>query len=323
MPPAYADEHDPTMEPGHFLGERWYLRIMTSRPTRVLLATCAVAALLLLGAGGAACWAHDFLLEPDHFHADPGAIVTMRFFLGHGSERQERGRSGDHIQRFVCVTPDGVAHVPGNSDGAGGALRLEEPGVYMFAYQSRPAVSAVAPAAFRTFLKEAGLEGHEADRAVAARGLMPVRIRTVRCAKSLVRVGTSVRGDAGASAGLALELAPQTKPAAMVPGVLAAFKATKGGQSLVGALVVAALRDSPSTRVAARTDSLGRVHLRIVKPGAWVVMCSTVQRSASRKLADWDVHSASLTFDVARPAAASADESATPKGAEPKAKVSK
>ena len=61
--------------------------------------------LMLLAATPAA--AHDFWIQPAHFHLDTPGATTLTLQVGHGAEHQRSQIRAGPITRFDAIGPDG------------------------------------------------------------------------------------------------------------------------------------------------------------------------------------------------------------------------
>ena len=116
---------------------------------------------------------------------------------------------------------------------------------------------------------------------------MRAREQFSRCAKSL-RGGTGDR-----PLGFPLELLAERNPHEL-GGALLPIRLTYENRPLPGALVVAINRLRPTEKVTARTDKDGRVRLRIMGDGMWMVKAVHMVPAE----AEWASYWASLTFGL-------------------------
>jgi uncharacterized GH25 family protein len=267
--------------------------------------TVLLLALALLPA--AACWAHDFWIDPSSFHPAPGQRVTVRLRVGQHFRGDPVPRDPALLQRFAVVGPGGaetpVPGVPG-AEPAGFAT-LTAPGLSLIVYTGGRSPVSLDGAKFETYLAEEGLEAVRAARAKKGQTAAPVKEVFSRDAKAFLAVGGKSGAGFDRVLGLTLELIPEKDPAALAPGAELPVRLLYRGKPLAGALVAALPRDQPreqpDAKVTARTDAAGRARLRLERPGVWLVKAVHMVPAPADAQADWESFWASLTFETAKP----------------------
>ena len=126
----------------------------------------------------------------------------------------------------------------------------------------------------------------------------PVKEIYSRCAKSLVAVGSGVGPGYNRTLGLPLELVPEVNPYTLKKGGELPVRLYYGGKPLAGTLVMALRKERSEPRLSARSDSQGRVRLRLDRPGVWLVKAVHMVPAPKETGADWESFWASLTFEV-------------------------
>jgi uncharacterized GH25 family protein len=265
-------------------------------------------ALLLVVVSIPAARAHDFWIEPSTFIPAPGQRVAVRLRVGQELRGDPVPRELGLLQRFVMVGPGGEGPVPGlpNTDPAGFAA-FESPGLYTVVYDSGRHPLELDAAKFEQYLRQEGLE-KIADLRVR-RGQTAAGAKEVfsRCAKSLIAASATgavnVAGNAGGSRydrplGQRLELVPEKNPYTLTGGGELPVRLLYEGKPLAGALVVALPKDRQAAPVSARSDSRGRVRLKLDHPGFWLVKAVHMIPAPPDAGADWESFWASLTFGV-------------------------
>jgi uncharacterized GH25 family protein len=143
-----------------------------------------------------------------------------------------------------------------------------------------------------------GLEAISAQRAKRGQTGEPVKEVYSRCAKSLVAVGGGAGAGFDRALGLPLELVPEVNPYTLKGGGELPVRLLYQGKPLAGALVMALQKDRPEPKLTARSDSKGRVKLRLDRPGVWLVKAVHMVPVARETGADWESFWASLTFEM-------------------------
>lgn len=259
-------------------------------------------ALLLVALSAPAVRGHDFWIEPSAFTPAPGQRVAVQLKVGEHFRGDPVPRSPERIERFAAVGPAGETPVAGTPNGEpAGFVAFAGPGLHLLVYDSNHASVELEAEKFEQYLREEGLEAVSGLRAKRGQTGVPVKEVYSRCAKSLVAVGSGAGPGYDRKLGLPLELVPEANPYKLKQRGELPVRLYYGGKPLAGALVVALQKDRPEPRLSARSDSQGRVRLRLDRPGVWLVkavhMVPAV--SAARETgADWESFWASLTFEV-------------------------
>ena len=267
--------------------------------------------------------AHDFWIEPSTFRPAIGRNITASLRVGQDFVGDAIPRSAQLMEAFVVHDSAGQRTIDGfeNQDPAG-ILRINQPGLAIIGYRSKPYPLELATDKFEQFLKTEGLERISALRARRGESQKPDRERFFRYAKALVVAGSppspasgrgisreilrpAKRGEGGAKRRMRgmqfsealryrYELIPETNPMASSP---LRIRVVFEGKPLANALVTAIHRDDPAARVSARSDASGRVILPLPKNGVWLVKSVQMISAPAGSNADWESLWASLTFE--------------------------
>jgi hypothetical protein len=256
-----------------------------------------VAALAL---SHATLFAHDMWIEPMTFAPEPGEIVGVRLRVGQDLLGDPLSRDPALVKQFVVEDAAGRKPVVGR-DGAdpAGFVRAAVPGMLVIGYSSNPSSVDLAADKFNQYVKEEGLDLVAAER--ARRHAMDTAVHELfsRCAKSLVLSGSPSEAQGDRRLGFTLELVAERNPYMLRVGQELPVRLTYGDRPLAGALVVAMNRANPAEKVSARTDSDGRVHLRLRPGGMWLIKAVHMVPAPAGTNADWASFWASLTFGPA------------------------
>ena len=258
----------------------------------------ALAAALLLPP--VAALAHDFWIEPSTFRPSVGSTVAVSLRVGERFQGDAVGRSSQRIVRFVLRSPGGERPIPGEEGGdPAGQAAASEPGLLTIGYRSNNARVELPAEKFEQYLREEGLERVIALRARRGESAKPSRERYSRCAKSLIAAGDATAGT-DTPLGFTFEIVSDRNPYAARAGEALPFRILLRGKPAAGVLVTALPREAPDSRVTARSDSRGRVALRLPAPGVWMVKAVHMEAVAAQD-ADWESLWASLTFELPGP----------------------
>jgi len=243
--------------------------------------------------------AHDMWIEPSSFVPETGKVVGLRLRVGQDFLGDPIPRDPELIDQFISVDSSGRKPVYGR-DGTdpAGLVRVTDPGVVVFGYQSRPKPIVLPATTFNQYLKEEGLDAIAELRERRHQTSSDAREVFERCAKSLVRYGTPADAQADRVLGLTLELVAERNPYTLHAGQDLPVSLTYQGLPLPGALVVAMNRAKPMAKIMARTDSKGRVTFRLPEDGVWLIKAVHMIPAPDGTNADWASFWGSLTFEL-------------------------
>ena len=249
------------------------------------LAVPVVAAIAL---SRAPLFAHDMWIVPTTFSPEPGEIVG-----------DPLPRDPALVNQFVVEDAAGRKPVYGrNGADPAGLLRVAMPGLLVIGYRSNPSAIELAADKFNQYVKEEGLDAVAALRARRHETGAIAHELFSRCAKSLVLSGSPIEAQGDRRLGFPLELVAERNPYAVRAGQDLPVRLTYENRPLAGALVVAMNRLSPSERLAARTDSDGRVRFRLRPGGMWLIKAVHMIPAPAGTSAEWASFWASLTFEL-------------------------
>ncbi len=268
-------------------------------------AATGAAIALALGLGGPAT-AHDFWIQPDVFHLEPGRSTPMTLQVGHGAERQRSLIPLGRILRFSAKGTDSTSvdlrpNLRLGGERADGIIRLPAPGAYVLVLETdNRARSRLSADRFDAYAREEGLT--PAVEALArGRGTAPeVSERYSRVAKSVVQVGVMGAQTAATQVlGLSLEIVPEVSPYAEPRPQTLSVRAYREGRLLPGALVKLTDLQHDNAPLAARvTDAAGRASFPMPGPGAWRLSLVWTAPLAPADDADFETVFSSLSFGV-------------------------
>lgn len=243
--------------------------------------------------------AHDMWIEPTTFFPALGQIVGARLRVGQDLLGDPLPRSTELINQFVVEDSGGRKPLVGRdgSDPAG-YLRVAAPGLLVVGYFSNPSPVELTPEKFNQYLKEEGLDAIAALRARRNETGAKAHELFTRCAKSLVLSGPAAATQGDRPLGFTLELVAERNPYTLRAGEDLPVRLTYQNRPLAGALVIAMNRLNPSEKLSARTDSTGRVRLRLHPGGMWLVKAVHMLPAPAGANAEWVSFWASLTFEL-------------------------
>lgn len=256
--------------------------------------------MLLSMVTGQVAFGHDFWIEPSSFRPEIASSVRLMLRVGEDFSGRPVPRRQDRIERFVLSGPAGERTIAGiESRDPAGFARIDAPGAYVAAYQSRRSPITLPGSRFEKYLAAEGLDAVlEARR---RRGDSDAEGREVfsRCAKTVLRVAGSEPVDSDpALIGCPFELILEAGSEAPAAGRTVAVRAFYRGQPVEGAKIVALARSASGRHIAVQSDATGAAEFRIDKAGPWLVKAVHMVEAPSDIDADWESFWASVTFEA-------------------------
>jgi len=244
-------------------------------------------------------FAHDLWIEPSSFRPEVGERVTVALRVGQNLSGEPMPRIPQLIERFLLKGKTREIPVIGRSgaDPAGMTV-VGEPGLQWIGYQSRPYPVTLEAQKFEAYLKDEGLERIIAERKRKGQAATPGRERFYRCAKALLDVPGGEAATPSEPLGFTLELVPRKNPYALRAGDALPLALTFHGKPIANVLVVAMRKEAPTQTVHARTDAAGRVSLRLIDEGFWLIKAVHMEAAPPDAGVDWESWWASMTFDL-------------------------
>jgi hypothetical protein len=270
--------------------------------------------------GSSVTLAHEFWLQPASFQVATGTAVPMRLLVGENFSGKAWARPTRRVQRFVRFGPTNWADSTDLrpallADSLAPAVRYTAPGTHLLALTSQLAYLELPATEFTAYLREEGLG--EALRQRQEGGVAttkPGREAYRRCAKTLVLATQGAHLSPAAAdttfrrvLGLPLELVPEQNPYRLRSGAALTVRVLRQGQPVPGALVrvwqvapgLAKQSKIPTvSSFTTRANSQGRVLLRVVGPGPYLLATVSIENASPTLTvrADWLSTWASLTF---------------------------
>ena len=279
-----------------------------------------VAFVTLVGGGllAAEASAHDFWIIPSGFQIGQGETLEV---LGQTSTRFPSSLSAVATPRVADARIVGAA----------GSTRITElshrgtslvlrgrptaPGQYLVAVSLTPAPARSHAAVFRRWLELEGAPGEAArlEREGAFQGSDSVTRRTLKTAKTIAQVGSGGPRMFGQPAGQPLEFILDADPASLRVGDTLAVRMVYNGRPVARGEAHAGGADWPIAEgaqvpepqdVHLTATEQGVLRLPITRGGVWNVRGIHVTPGASGTPREWDVHWATLVFQVGGASAA-------------------
>lgn len=244
---------------------------------------------------------HELWLLPEQFEVEPGA--STRLFLSVGEqfvgERVGLARTGVAALRRHSKGRSTDLHslLPSSGTAADVRVQLPQAGWHLFALDSEPSEIVLGADKFHAYLRDEGLETIVAQRTAAGLALAPARERYRRNVKTLVQAGPAADAGWASITGQRLELVLLANPYQLGPGAPLGVQILFDGRPLAAALIKCWYRSEGRTQVLlARSDSDGRVSVRLPQAGVWMVSAVHMIAAIDSPAYDWDSFWANLSF---------------------------
>jgi hypothetical protein len=243
--------------------------------------------------------AHDFWIEPASFRPAVGTDVPLKLYVGEHFKGDSLIYLPARIERFALLGPGGeraLTAIPGDDPAA--RFRPDRAGLYTVIYRStNDSVRFDTAEEFERYLDKEGLERVRQLNDYRTRlAHRPIRERFSRCAKALIAAGAAGAG-ADRPTGMRLELIAERNPYAQGHGDRVPVRLLYDGRPLAGALITAFNKTAPLAKIRLRTDSHGRVTLRLPRGGTWLVTAVHLLPAPGGD-AEWESLWASLSFEL-------------------------
>ena len=243
--------------------------------------------------------AHDMWIEPTTFSPEPGQVVSIRLRVGQDLLGDPMRLDPTLVNQFVVKDAAGLRPVVRREGGdPAGLVRVASAGLVAIGYHSNPSAIEMAADKFNQYLKEEGLDAVTAARASRRESGTGAREIFSRCAKSLVFSGPATDLQVDRPLGFTLELVAEGNPYALRANQDLPVRLTYENRPLAGALVVAMNKLNPAEKLSARTDTDGRVRLKLRPGGMWLIKAVHMVPAPADSHADWASYWASLTFEM-------------------------
>jgi len=217
--------------------------------------------------------AHDFWVQPDDYHAEPGISVPITLQVGHGPSRQRSQLPLRRITRFAAVAPDGTSVDLHDSVDLGAAtedgnLTFPAPGTYVVVLE--------------TDNRARTLDGAESYS---------------RHSKALVQVGSSASAQATQPLGMTLEIVPEVNPYSLPAAGRLPVHVLFEGRPVAGAWIELTNLEHDSAPVEAHlTDEEGHCSFTVPAGGKWLLNVVWKKLRSDNEETQFESYFSSLSF---------------------------
>ena len=282
---------------------------MAVRRRRALVATMALGVGAVLAAEAAA---HDFWIIPSAFQIPEGGTLEA---LGQTSTRFPSSVSAVAVARVAdarLIGASGSTRITNLGQREKSLVlrqRPSAPGQYLVAVALVPSPVRSTAADFQRWLDLEGAPGEAArlERLGAFQGTDSVTRRTLKVAKTIAQVGAGGPRMFSRAAGQPLEFILGADPVSLRVGDTLSVQMLFNGRPVANGEAHAGAADWPMTEgvevpepqdVHLRANELGLLRLPVTRGGVWNVRGIHVAPGATGVSREWDVHWATLVFQV-------------------------
>jgi len=231
--------------------------------------------------------------------------LNVRFDRERGGALEQAAWPGE-FDWFLVRVAGGQANLESlpdpDDETAAFELLLPEPGVALVAADRRPRVELVTPGELRAFLRSRVGAATLPARALERGGQPELRVRRLESSKLLVRV-LGAEGwlpnsaTAQSKTGQRVEIRPLGDPTSVRVKTDMPLRVYVPNPRKAGTKVLAHHLSSGRTQTFL-TDGVGTGHFTVNAPGVWLVEVHHARRLVDDSEADWEIHTATLTFEV-------------------------
>lgn len=244
--------------------------------------------------------AHDTWILASRPRVTPGTKVSFDLTSGMAFPANETGVKPDRLARASSRLGETVSDLAREAAGKK-ALRLNarfsKPGIAAVWVESKPRSLELKPAEVKEYLEEIGA-WDSIGRKWESGGKGKWRESYSKHAKTYVRVGRPEGDDSWSRpVGMGFELVPETDPTQLIAGGEFPLRLLKDGQPIPD-LAVGLLAGNAKSGSLSKTDSEGRVRLRLERGGWWLIRATVLEPSSKPDL-DWESRFTTLTLFVA------------------------
>ncbi len=244
--------------------------------------------------------AHDTWLIPERFVVTPNTSVLLDLTSGMAFPNLETSIKSERIDRARCRLA-GQTMALSDLSSAPKSLRfkalMSDVGVATFWVELKPRSLELTPNQVQEYLDE--IDAPAPVRQQWANAKQPRRWREVytKHAKTFVQVGDSQTDRSWAEpVGMSLEIVPETGPTRLRRGDEFSVRVLENGTPLAD-FPIGFVREGSGHGQIRKTDSEGRVKIRLARSGRWLLR-GTKMRKSTQPDVDWESDFTTLTVRV-------------------------
>ncbi len=227
-------------------------------------------------AGGWPALGHDAWMSVDAFEAEDARPAVLRFWVGHGGERDPWSVAPHRIAGLRSLGPGGLTDHQAALDPTTptGPVSVDlGPGDHVLALDSYRSLIELEAERFNTYVKKEGIVPIARHRAATGATNAPGTEAYARHMKALVRRGGPLASAAAVSRplGQALEIIPLANPYALEPGDPFPLALYHHGRPVMGATLRLNAIGAATAAATAKTDADGEAVFARPARGDWYV----------------------------------------------------
>lgn len=255
-----------------------------------------LAALLLLQP----VTAHEFWLQPQQYHFNPGELANIRFRVGEHFEGENWSGNRNRVQQLTLYlgdVEDDLSTQMGMHEGDSLQFSLFEEGTAVVTFQSTNSFIELDAEKFNAYLNEDGLQQALTYRSAHNETDSSGREYYQRSVKTLLQYGMRTTPVYRKSTRLPLDLIPLSHPYDPASGDTLHLKVLFQQHPLAGAKLRTWHRLAGRvTENSYYTNEAGEVRFPISRSGEWMASCVHMVRLANDPRAQWQSYWGSITW---------------------------
>jgi uncharacterized GH25 family protein len=245
--------------------------------------------------------AHEFWLEPERFHVQPGQQVNLRFRVGEHFEGENwtgNRQLVDTLKVYFDGFDDDLEDLISDSTGDSLNLQFFNEGTVLVAFQSKNKYIELPAEKFNEYLKEDGIDNVAHWRKEHGENDSVSREHYQRNVKTLIQVGDSRTDNYRTATLLPLDIIPLNHPYRLKKGQHLQLRVLFNKEPLSGQLIkVWHKLNGKVETIDLRTDAKGELSVPVSLAGQWMASTVKMERAApADSTAQWQSYWGSLTW---------------------------
>ncbi len=241
--------------------------------------------------------AHEFWLQPQRFHYQPGETAVISIRVGENFHGEPWGNNGSLVAASKHIQPSGniadLLKAYSDKQGDSISVTLNEAGTHLITLQTKNKFIQLKPTEFAAYLKEDGLQLASDYRAKNKELDKDGKEFYQRSVKTIVQAGNSISNACLQQTGLPLDIVPTIHP--YTNPKENTYTIYFQGKPLAGALVKSWVKGKETKMTEQLSNAQGQVQFpQSIQPT--MISCVHMVRLPKGQEADWQSYWASLTF---------------------------
>lgn len=243
--------------------------------------------------------AHDFWIEPNQFQIPKNEQVNITLREGVDLKGNSLPYITEWFSDFSFTDGEGKHVVKSELGNDPAATLTPSSGTTLLGYHSTRDFVSLKADKFAKYLEQEGMEYILPQRKARDEENKDAKEYYVRCAKTLLQSGPNNDNEIYRTRlGYTLEVMPETNPHKLKPGEILSLQLLYLGNPIEGVRIRAFTKGEPNTNMDNRTDSEGRVKLKLPRKGIWLIKAVHMVPIENDLKARWESFWASLLFEL-------------------------